>query len=221
MGTTKLGIYNRALTMAGERALATLSDEVDSRRLLDVIWDFGGVDECLSEGQWNFAMRSVQVDFDPAIEPTFGYIRAFTKPSDYLLTSAFCSDEFYRVPHRWYVDEVDNWYCDLDIIYVRYISNDTDYGGDLGKWPPLFSEFVAAHFAAGIILKLTGDATRLKLFVNPENEKDSIRGRALLSAKSRNAMANPSQIIAGGAWSSSRIRGGTRWDRGSQNNLIG
>jgi hypothetical protein len=221
MGTTKLGLYNKALNMAGERALDTVDENVEARRLLDVVWDNGGVDECISEGQWNFAMRSVKIDYDPAVEPDFGFNRAFTKPSDHILTSAFCSDEFFRAPHLQYVDEQDFWYCELDEIYVRYISNDSEFGGDRGGWPAMFTKFVAAHFASEIILKLTGDADKLKLFVNPDDPKKSIRGRALLDAKSRNAMSNPSQSMAQGKWSSSRLRGGARRDGGSLSNLIG
>lgn len=221
MGTTKLLLYNRALLMVGERALTSVDEDVEARRLLDVVWDTGGVDICISEGQWNFAMRSVRIDFDPSLEPDFGFKRAFTKPVDHILTSAFCSDEFFRVPHLRYVDEVDFWYCELDEIFVRYISNDPDYGGDRGSWPAMFTEFVAAHFASAIVLKLTGDADKLKLFVNPESPQSSIRGRALLAAKSRNAMGNPSQYMAQGNWTKSRLRGPNYRDGGSQTNLIG
>lgn len=221
MGTTKLGLYNKALQMAGERTLSSVSEDVEARRLLDVVYDNGGVDECISEGQWNFAMRSVKIDYDPAIEPDFGFRRAFTKPADHILTSAFCSDEFFRVPEREYVDEQDFWYAELDEVYVRYISNDSEFGGDKGGWPAMFTKFVAAHFASEIILKLTGDPVKLKLFVNPDNPKKSLRGRALLDAKSRNAMGNPSQKIAQGNWSSSRLRGWNRRDGGNPHSLIG
>lgn len=221
MGTTKLGLYNKALQMAGERALTSVDENVEARRLLDVVWDTGGVDECISEGQWNFAMRAVKIDFDPSLEPDFGYSKAFTKPTDHILTSAFCSDEFFRVPNLNYVEEQDFWYAEFEEIFVRYVSNDSDYGGDRGSWPAMFTRFVAAHFASEIILKLTSDAEKLKLFVNPENPKGSIRGRALLDAKSRNAMGNPSQRMAQGSWSSSRIRGTSYRDGGSLSNLIG
>jgi len=221
MGTTKLGLYNKALQKAGERQLASLSEDVESRRLLDVVWDTGGVDECMSEGQWNFAMRAVQIDYDPSVEPPFGLRRAFTKPVDHMLTSAFCSDEFFRVPEREYVEEQDFWYAELDLVFVRYISNDSEYGGDIGGWPAMVVNFIAAHFASEIILKLTGDPAKLKLFINPENPKKSIRGRALLEAKSRNAMGNPSQKIAQGNWSSSRLRGWNRRDGGNPHSLIG
>lgn len=213
--TSRLSLYNDALLMAGERALASLTENVEPRLLLDQVWDNGGVDACLEEGQWMFAMRTVQIDYDPGMEPDFGYQRAFDKPEDWILTSAFCSDEFFKVPVLRYVDEAGFWFSDLDTIYVRYVSNDSSYGTDLSLWPQSFEEFVAAHFASKIILKITNDESRRRLFHNPENPKHSIRGRALLNAKSRCAMASPTSMLAQGMWSKSRTRGVNRRDGGN------
>lgn len=218
----RLSLYNDALTMAGERALASLTENVEARLLLDQVWDNNGVDACLEEGQWMFAMRTVRIDYDPGIEPDFGYSRAFDKPDDWLLTSSVCEDEFFRVPLRRYTDESGFWFSDLDTLYVRYVSNDSSYGGDLSLWPRSFTEFVAAHFASKIILKITNDENRLRMFINSENPKHSVRGRALLNAKNRCAMANPSGVVAQGEWSKARTRGVARRDGGNTSgNLIG
>ena len=222
---TKLSIYNDALLFCGERSLDPtlgLTENVEGRRLLDQVWANGGVDACLEEGQWEFAMRTIQIDYDPSITPTYGFARAFDKPSDWILTSAVCSDEFFRVPLLRYVDEAGFWFSDLDTIYVRYVSNDSNYGGNLSLWPRSFSEFVAAHFASKIILKLTNDETRLRLVLNPEDPKRSLRGRLLMEAKSRCAMASPTQIPAQGMWSRARTRGVSRRDGGgTTGNLTG
>lgn len=218
---SQLTIYNRALQMAGERELSTLSDAVESRRLLDNVWDNGCIDACLSEAQWLFAMRTQQIDYDPSIEPPFGYQRALNKPSDLILLSALCSDGHLRSPITMYQDDVDNWYCDYDTIYVRFVSNDTDYGGNLGNWPATFAEFVAGHLAGNIILKLTGDMNKMEAFLNPANPEHSLWGRLLLQAKSRNAMGNPSQMMAAGSWVKSRMSGGYQRDGGSLTNLTG
>jgi len=68
----KLLIYNGALLFLGERQLATAADTVESRRLLDGVWDRDGIDTVLEHGQWNFAMRSSKLEYAPAIEPDFG-----------------------------------------------------------------------------------------------------------------------------------------------------
>lgn len=213
--TTRLQLYNDALLLAGERAISSLTVNEETRRLLDQVWTNGGVDACLEEGQWQFAMRTMLIDYDPGIQPDFGYLRAFDKPSDWILTSAVCSDEFFRCPLTRYADEAGYWFADLDQIYVRIVSNDASYGGDLSIWPQSFTEFVAAHFATKIILKLTNDKERLRLFINPENPQKSIRGRALLQAKSRCAMASPTQFPATGGWSKSRAGNSSRRDGGA------
>lgn len=215
MAATRLGLYNGALLLVGERALSTLTEVAESRSLLDTVWNNNGVDACLEEGQWEFAMRTIRIDYDPGIKPDFGYLRAFDKPTDWILTSALCSDEFFAEPLLRYVDETSFWYSDLDTMYVRYVSNDASYGGDLSKWPRSFTEFVEAHFATKIVMKITNDEDRLKLFINPERPLHSVRGRALLNAKTRCAMASATQFSAKGAWVRARSSGGGRGDRGN------
>lgn len=215
MAATRLSIYNDALLMVGERALSALTDDVETRYLLDTVWNDNGVDGCLEEGQWEFAMRTIQIDYDTGITPSYGFSRAFDKPTDWILTSAVCSDEFFRSPLTRYVDEAAMWYADIDTIYVRYVSNDAAYGGNLAGWPRSFTEFVAAHFASKIILKISSDENKLRMFINPEKPLHSIRGRALLNAKSRCAMSGPTQIPAAGNWSRARMTGGGRGDLGN------
>jgi len=222
VSASRLSIYNDALLMAGERPLSSLTESVETRRMLDQVWNNGGVNLCLEEAQWEFAMRTIRIDYDPGIEPDFGYRHAFDKPTDWIITSAFCSDEYFKVPILRYVDETGYWYCDYDTVYVRYVSNDANYGNDLSIWPRTFAEFVSAHFASKIILKLTNDQARLALFINPQNELHSIRGRALLKAKSKCAMSGPTQMPATGSWINARARGSNRWDGGNTSgNLTG
>lgn len=222
MSATRLSLYNDALLMAGERAIVTLTDNVEGRYLLDQVWNNNGVDGCLEEAQWEFAMRTIQLDYDPSVTPSYGYASAFDKPDDWILTSALCSDEFFRVPVMRYVDEAGFWFSDLQTIYVRYVSNDPNYGANMALWPRSFTDFVAAHFATKIILKITNDESRLNLFINLTNSEHSIRGRALLNAKSRCAMAGPTMLSAQGNWSLARTRGVNRRDGGNiSGDLIG
>jgi hypothetical protein len=213
--TSRLSLYNDALLLVGERSLDTLNDNVEPRRLLDQAWNSDAVNACLEEAQWQFAMRTVQIDYDPGITPPFGYQYAFDKPTDWVLTSAVSNDEFFTTPVTRYVDEAGFWYCDINPLYVRYVSNDSSYGSDMSKWPRSFSDFVAAHLATKIVLKLTKDDGKLALFINPQNPQHSIRGRALLNAKSRCAMSGPVQFPATGDWSRSRTRGSNRGDHGN------
>lgn len=211
----RLSLYNDALLLVGERAVSSLTEEREPRRLLDQVWNNNGVKYCLEEGQWRFAMRTVQLDYDPSIEPDFGYNRAFTMPDDWVLTSSLCVDEFFRVPNLHYVTEAGYWYSDVDTIYVRYVSNDDAYGMNLNAWPESFKEFVAAHFASKIILKTSNDDDRLKMVLKLREHLKDI-------AKSRAAMEDSTTFPAQGRWTRARMRYGSRRDGGgTTGNLIG
>lgn len=211
----QLGLYNGALLICGERFLQALTDESEPRRLLDNVWADGGVKFCLEQGQWHFAMRTVQVDYDPSVEPSFGYNRAFAKPDDWINTSGVCTDEFFRSPLTRYTDEANYWYSDLDTIYVRYVSYDVLYGRNLNKWPESFREYVEHYFASKIMLKLS----------DSDGEVEKLDKKTILKlklAKSKAAMAEPTAFPARGAWSNARNRFPNRRDGGnSSGNLIG
>jgi hypothetical protein len=211
--TTKLQVYNDALRLCGESSLASLTEAREPRYLLDEVYANGGIDFCLAQGFWQFAMISVQVDYDTDIEPAFGLQRAFTKPSDWVKTAAVCSDEHFKAPLLEYYDEVGYWYADIDTIYVKYVSNGVDYGYNLADWPQTFADYVSAHFASKIVVKLTGD----------EDKKESVlkeRKRLLLDAKNHDASGNPQQFPAPGNWLRSRGRSAGR-ERGSTGSLTG
>ena len=201
--SSRLDMYNLALLMSGERALANLTEAREPRRLLDQVWNTDGIAKCLEMGQWKFAMRTKQIDYDPDIAPTFGYPRAFTKPTDWVVTSAVCSDAYFRVPLLGYVDEAGYWYSDLNTIYVRYVSKDAGYGLDLDRWPGSFENFVAAYFSLNIIWKLGNSDEASK---KAERRFDQLKKVAL----NKDAMADPSKILPPGRWSRSRIRDSNR-----------
>lgn len=210
----QLDLYNSALLLCGERFLLALTDECEARRLLDKVWADGGVTTCLEQGQWNFAMRTVQVDYDTNIEPDFGYTRAFEKPSDWVLTSALCVDEYFRAPLLQYTDEAGYWYADVDTIYVRYVSNHASYGSDMTTWPKSFYEYVAEYFCNKIIRKLSDSE-------DEEAKSDKRLKKKLLHAKSRAAMADPTRFTPPGNWTRSRGGWPGRNDGGSNGSLIG
>ena len=197
--TTRLKVYNEALRMCGERSIASLTEAREPRYLLDEVYSNGGYDFCLAQGFWQFATKSVQFDYDTDITPAFGLQRAFSKPTDWVKTSAVCSDEHYQSPLLQYYDEAGYWYADIDTIYVKYVSNATDYGYDLSIWPQPFADYVAAHFASRIVTKLTSD----------ENKKETIerdKKKLLLLAKNHDGSSQPQQFPARGNWASSRGR---------------
>lgn len=224
MGITKLQLYNNALLLCGETFLASTSEAREPRRLLDQVYDVNGVDACLEQGQWWFAMRAVQIDYDPAVLPTFGYRRAFVKPSDWIATGSICSDEYFRSPLTAYVDETGYWYSDTEPIYVKYVSNHTSYGGNLAAWPASFANYVATYFASRIISKLAGDKAAQKeaIFGPPGQPNRGLLATSLHDAKTASAMTQPTMFVAQGNWSRARQgnRSGYR-DGGNRGSLLG
>jgi hypothetical protein len=219
MALPQLTLYNDALLLAGERFLASLTEEREPRRLLDQVWgqaaDADAVVACLEMGQWNFAMRTQQIDYDTNIEPGFGYARAFDKPTDWVGTCAVCEDEFMRVPLTRYFEESGFWYSDLDTIYVRFISKDTGYGFNDEMWPRIFHEVVAEYLCTRIIRKITNSDSE-------ETESKKRLNEKLLRAKNLAAMAQPTMFPARGQWGLARNRFPNRRDGGNINgNLIG
>lgn len=221
MGTTRLKLYNAALLLCGEASLASLTENRKPRRLLDTVWDDNGVGYCLEQGQWQFAMRTQQIDYDPDSSPPFGYRRAFNKPDDWVSTQAVCSDEFFRVPLLNYADEVDFWYADIDTIYTKFVSSSDDYGTDLTRWPASFCDYVSAYFASKIIIDLTSDEKKVGFLMGTPGDVDGGElGRRLKVAKSRAAMTQPERFPAPGSWNQARF-GRTRGDGGNRGSLIG
>lgn len=218
MATTKLKIYNGALMLCEQRSIASLSVNEESRRVLDEVYDDGGVQYCLEQGQWRFAMRSSKFTYDTGITPSFGYRRAFAKPDDWVNTSAVCSDEYYQSPLLAYTDEAGFWYSDLDEIYVKYVSNDANYGMNLSLWPYSFTEYVKAYFASRIVGKIAAKDTLRAAITG----RGGILENAHLTAKNRDSMAEPTKFPPRGNWVQARIGDNGSWrDGGNRNQLIG
>lgn len=205
--TSKLSLYNGALRLLGERSLLNLSEARESRRVLDDIWDGGAIDYCLEEGFWNFAMRTIKLEYSPSVEPPFGYRYAFDKPTDWIRTNALCSDEFFNSPLTQYVDEAGFWFCDLDTIYVRYVSDDNAYGYDLSIWPQTFVRFVESYLAEQICERLTQNSTKLDGLMK-------LTRKRVIDARSKDAMNEPAKFMPRGTWTKARMGGRSRrYDR--------
>src|SRR3546814_179077 len=141
MTATQLSLYNGALRLCGEAKLANLTEDREPRYVLDDVWDDGALRHCLQQGSWNFAMRTVEAEYSPSVEPSFGFRRAFDKPTDWVRTAAMASDEYFRCPltSLGARDEGGFWFSDLETIYVRYVSDDASFGLDMSLWPANFT----------------------------------------------------------------------------------
>ncbi len=214
--TDKLSIYNGALTVLGERKLGSLTEDRPPRHKLDDVWDNDFVNRVLKKGQWNFAARSVKLTASTTATSDFGYQFVFEKPAaDFIRTMMVCYDEYFNQPITRYTDEAKVIFCDSEIIYLQYVSNDSQFGGDFSLWPEDFTEFAEHYMAYKVAPRLVGiDISDTKL--------EAKQKRRLLDAKSGDAMESPAKFAPVGGWT--RSRGGFRsgsGDRGNRSRLIG
>lgn len=201
MATSKLVIWNDALRLCKERKLSSLTENRESKRLLEVAWGdgstYGSVRRCLESGQWTFATRTVQADFSPSVTPDFGYRYAFDQPTDMVRVAGIFSDEYCNSPLLEYSDERRYWYADLQTIFVQYISNDATYGADVSLWSEMFAKFLAADLAHEIVGTLThGD------MVKADVVKEWTYWRK--QAKGIDGQNRPTRYLPQGSWVAAR-----------------
>lgn len=212
--TTQLAIYNQALIELGERTLSSVSEDIESRRVIDEVYD-EVIAYCLEAGQWNFAIRTVEAASDTGIDPNFGYKEVFAKPSDWVRTVGLSGDEYNALPlvDAQYKDENGAFFTDTTPIYLRYVSNGASYGTDLSKWPESFARFV--------ILEIAYRAC--KRIPNSSADKEMIgrdRDKARRFALSKDAMNEGVRFPTTGRLV--RSRGGSDTDdRGSRSRFTG
>jgi hypothetical protein len=214
---TKLVAYNNALLALGQPSLDSLTEASENRYLLDRVYDSGAIDACLEQGNWNFATRTIRSEYDSSVSsPDFGYSRAFSKPSDLIRVVQLASDEFFQNPMTdlEFSDEQSYWWADIDTIYVRYVSNDTSYGGDLSLWTASFSSYFELYLANQIAPRVIQAAASLENIAKREK-------RAHLDALSKDAMADGVKFAPESGWAGARGGYRRRRDRGSRGSLLG
>jgi hypothetical protein len=208
--TTQLTLYNGALRALKERPLAGLTDPVKSRRELDNVWD-SAIKACLEQGYWNFAVRTSVFTPDVGYTATFGYKNRFTIPTDFVRLVALCRDEFFQIPNNSYTEEAGKWFSDEATLYVSYISDDPNYGSNMARWSESFINYVELYLADQVAGVITGDADMV-------GEKKLYR--ALVNARSKDAMNEPTKFMPSGQFTRAR-RGGSGFDRRPRGQLIG
>lgn len=194
---TQLGLYNAALTEVGDRALASLDENREPRRVLDTVYA-DTVRDCLEQGQWNFALRSVRLDADDDVTPAFGFAHVFDKPDDWVRTAGLSASETFAPPLARYHDEAGVWAADMTPIYVRYVSSGGAYGFNLAGWPRSFARLAELSLALRVAKRLTQSGTLTGRLTRDVRE-------ALKVALNRDAMNEaPPRLRPPGAWTRAR-----------------
>jgi hypothetical protein len=214
----QLSLYNGALLMLGEGILDSLTEDRGPRHVLDSVWDRNAINYCLRQGLWNFAVRTVKADYDQSIEPSFGFPYAFAKSSDWLKTAVVAADDRFinKLRGSQYRDEAGYWFSDLQTLYIRFVSNDSDYGTAYSKWPADFERFVESYLAKMAGPRIKGVAPeRIRI---AEGIYDKLEAQAKSADASDDGPADPPM----GTWARARFGGKrSRRDLGSQTQLIG
>lgn len=196
--TDKLGLYNGALFELGERKLASLTEDREPRRVLDQVYDNVIALAC-EEGQWNFAERTVSLTPDASIDTQFGFANAFSKPDDLVRISAMSNTEYLEGnPLDDFNDDGGYWYANCDPLFVKYVSNGTSYGLNLGIWPQTFARYVEFSLALRICERLTQNASKFQAL-----EKLTVRAKR--DALSKDAARGPSLKMPAGSWVRARM----------------
>lgn len=146
MGASRLSIYNGALRWLEERKLASLTENREPLRYMNDEFDENNL-FCLAEGNWNFAMREIQMGPEETTLPNFGLNFCFRKPFDWNHTYQVAASESFDPLIRDLKDQHGFWFSNSPILYVRYVSMDPNYGLNMGLWPPAFIQYVEARLA--------------------------------------------------------------------------
>lgn len=213
--TDRLSVYNLALGHLREEKLGSLTESAEKRRALDTFWD-QTVQECLEEGLWNFFVRAIQEDASTSLVPGFGWKYAFPIPTDWLRTVVVSSVETFTPPLDDYMEETGVWYANWTPLFIRYVSNDAQYGLDLSAWTAKFTAYVAFQLAEYACGRITGSDELLK---GPDGIIKRCY-RAKVRAKSNDAMNQAPAEMPTGTWARSRrgflrgvpMPGGTGFD---------
>lgn len=152
----KLEIYRGALRLLGDaHGLSSLTEDGPARLALDNAWG-QAVAYLLARGLWNFALRTVELTEDGAITP-LGYQYAFAKPADWVRTAGISDDPTFRQSFEKYQDEAGYWYADITPLYLRYVSNDEEYGLNVTAWRQPFAKALEAYLAYECGLPISSD----------------------------------------------------------------
>lgn len=197
-----LKIYNDALLILGQPKLASRLYDSPLRVPLDTSIDSGIVASALEDIGWQFAMKTVKSDYNPSVDPDFGYVYAHDNPADMLIFDGVFTDEYQRSPLKAYQYEADVIYADHQELYIQYVS--TDFVSAPATWPATFKRYVAAAIAKDCAGIFKADANRVELTWKQRKS----------DAKNLDASQSPPVVILPGSWTKSRFSGSdSRRDR--------
>jgi hypothetical protein len=197
-------VYNDALQVMGLEDITSNTDDSNRRSKLDRALDSSLVADLLEVTGWSFALSSTRSNYDPAIEPAWGYQRAHAHPSDMHRLEGIWHDEYMQSPLKAYNDEGGYFYTDYDEFYLEYVS--TSFLTNPTQWPAHFRKLVAAKMATDAAASLKGEGADTERSKGIYDERES-------NSKSIDVMTSPPRKLASGNWVKARFQGRSNRDR--------
>ena len=194
-------IYNDALLIMGLDEITANTDDSNRRTKLDRALDAEIVSELLEDTGWTFAVTSTKSQYDPSVEPSWGYTRAHAKPVDMHRLDGVFYDEYMQQPLKLYHDEGGFFFSDEDEMIIQYIS--TSFLVNPANWPTFFKKLVSAKMAHDTSPSLRKEGADVDNSIRVYEKRKS-------SAMSNDAMSAPPRKIASGKWVGSRFKGNYR-----------
>lgn len=188
-------IYNNALLILGLDEINSNTDDSDRKVKLDVARSSNLIEYLLEKTGWHWAIQSYQAQYNPSLEPEWGYNRVFDKPDDMHRLDGIFEDEMMQTPLKNYKDEGEYIYTNIDTIYIQFVSN--GYLTTPSYWPSYFRRLVAAAMARDAATSL-GIDPRIPAAMYEEIENE---------AKNIDIMQSPPRKISTGSWVRARYSG--------------
>lgn len=186
-----------ALGHLGPVRLSSLNENRPDRKELDAV--FPGVKQgMLERGLWYFALRTAEFIVDPDIDPQFGLPYAFSIPDDYVRLRKISPDADQTTEDESFQREGRHIYSNHAQLYITYVSNHQNYGGDLGKFTQLYAEAFAAELAYQSGLPITKDR-------GSKNDLMIVKQRMLVQAKRLEAVDERVKTKRASSWVQSRL----------------
>lgn len=183
---SQLTLYQHAALILKQQWVAALTDSDEMRSALDIVYS-DVLAYMLQQGAWKFANRTVAIQINTSVTPQFGFLQAFSKPSDYVRTIMIAGNGDFNPVLNFYDFDNTYWYADVGVLYVQYVSNGASYGSNLGIWPPTYTLAVEHELAWRVSGHVTGmDSAARK-------ELKALKQEALRDARSKDAMEQPAR----------------------------
>ena len=188
-------IYNNALLILGLDEINSNTDDSDRKVKLDVARSSNLIEYLLEKTGWHWAIQSYEAQYNPSLEPEWGYNRVFDKPDNMHRLDGIFQDEMMQNPLKTYKDEGEYIYTNMDTIYIQFVSS--DYLTTPGYWPPFFRRLVSAAMAKDVAMSLGVDpSVPAAIYTDVESE-----------AKNIDIMQSPPRRISNGTWTRARYSG--------------